>query len=211
MLDLAFEHALGAGDGRVVVGLDEAGRGPLAGPVVAAAVVLEPDRVDASLLERLDDSKKLRRKEREELFEILSAEAPFGIGTATVAEIDTLNILRATLAAMVQAVDALGLAPDHALVDGTHAPDLPCPSDCVVRGDSRSASIAAASIIAKVTRDRIMAALARHYPGYGWERNRGYATPEHRAALGRFGVTPHHRRSFAPVFEVLNQLGPAFD
>ncbi len=102
-------------------------------------------------------------------------------------------------------------APDHALVDGTHAPDLPCPSDCVVRGDSRSASIAAASIIAKVTRDRIMAALARHYPGYGWERNRGYATPEHRAALGRFGVTPHHRRSFAPVFEVLNQLGPAFD
>ena len=125
------------------------------------------------------------------------------VGAASVAEIDRLNILEATLVAMRRAVDDLGVVPAHALVDGNRAPELSCPATTVVGGDARSLSIAAASIVAKVTRDRIMARLARRYPGFGWERNAGYGTPEHRAALARLGVTPHHRRSFAPIARVL--------
>ncbi len=181
-----------------VAGIDEAGRGPWAGPVVAAAVIL-----GAAVPAGVTDSKRLSRERREVLFAALRASACIGVGVASVAEIDRLNILAATLVAMRRAVDDLDVAPAHALVDGNRAPELACPATAVVGGDGRSLSIAAASIVAKVTRDRIMARLARRYPGFGWERNAGYGTPEHRAALMRLGVTPHHRRSFAPVARLL--------
>lgn len=217
MPDFSLETGLGAADprsgGRLVVGIDEAGRGPWAGPVVAAAVWLDPGRCPAALLDGLDDSKALSPRVRERLFEALLERArdgavAFGIGEAQVAEIDTVNILRASLAAMSRAAAALehaaGRAADAALIDGNQAPRLACPAMTVVKGDSRSLSIAAASIVAKVTRDRRMAELAREHPGYGWERNRGYGTAEHRAALRRLGVTAEHRRSFRPVREALN-------
>ena len=182
-----------------VAGVDEAGRGPWAGPVVSAAVILgahaPPDGID--------DSKALGRARREALFEALAKTACIGVGAASVDEIDRLNILAATMLAMCRAVDALGVAPAQVLVDGNRLPELPYPAIAVVGGDRRSLSIAAASIVAKVTRDRIMAALARGHPGFGWERNAGYGTPQHRAALTRFGVTPHHRKSFAPVARLL--------
>ncbi len=195
MTDLALERARRG----PVAGIDEAGRGPWAGPVVAAAVVLDAGSVPVGVT----DSKRLSRARREALFAALRASARIGVGAASVAEIDRLNILAATLIAMRRAVDDLGVLPAHALVDGNRAPELSCPATAVVGGDARSLSIAAASIVAKVTRDRIMARLARRYPGFGWERNAGYGTPEHRAALVRFGVTPHHRRSFAPVARLL--------
>ncbi len=195
MPDLALE---GAREGPVA-GVDEAGRGPWAGPVVAAAVVLDAACVPAGVT----DSKQLSRARREALFAALRASARIGVGAASVAEIDRLNILAATLVAMRRAVDDLGVAQAHVLIDGNRAPQLACPATAVVGGDRRSLSIAAASIVAKVTRDRIMARLARRYPGFGWERNAGYGTPEHRSALNRLGVTPHHRRSFAPVARLL--------
>ncbi len=208
MPDFSLETRLGAEHGRVVVGIDEAGRGPWAGPVVAAAAWLDRGALDPWLLERLDDSKRLSRAAREQLFRRLVAAAPsaarIGLGEASVAEIDALNILQASLLAMARAVAGLGLVPDAALVDGNRAPDLPCPVETVVKGDARSLSVAAASIAAKVTRDRHMAALAIKHPGYGWERNQGYGTAEHRAALSRLGVTPEHRRSFRPVRETLD-------
>ena len=195
MTDLALERARRG----PVAGIDEAGRGPWAGPVVAAAVVLDAGSVPVGVT----DSKRLSRGRREALFAALRASARIGVGAASVAEIDRLNILEATLIAMRRAVDDLGVPPAHALVDGNRAPELSCPATAVVGGDARSLSIAAASIVAKVTRDRIMARLARRYPGFGWERNAGYGTPEHRAALARLGVTPHHRRSFAPIARLL--------
>jgi ribonuclease HII len=208
MPDLSLETRLGAEHGRVVVGIDEAGRGPWAGPVVAAAAWLDRAALEPSLLAGLDDSKRLAPAARERLYRRLVAAAPggarIGLGEASVAEIDRLNILQATLLAMARAVAGLGLAPDAALVDGNRAPDLPCPVETVVKGDARSLSVAAASIVAKVTRDRHMADLALKHPGYGWERNQGYGTAEHRAALTRLGVTPEHRRSFRPVRETLN-------
>lgn len=182
-----------------VAGIDEAGRGPWAGPVVAAAAILDPDRLPAALGARLDDSKKLKRPVREELFTALEDCAEIGVGTADIAEIDRLNILQATMLAMQRAVASLSHPPEYALVDGNRAPKLPVPARTVVKGDSRCMSIAAASIVAKVTRDRIMETLAQEHPGYGWERNAGYGTAEHQAALERLGVTPHHRRSFAPI------------
>ncbi|MEE8546173.1 MAG: ribonuclease HII [Alphaproteobacteria bacterium] len=181
-------------------GIDEAGRGPWAGPVVAAAVVLDP----AAIPEGIDDSKKLSPARRRALFEALGLSARIGLGAASVAEIDRLNILGATMLAMARALARLGLVPALALVDGNRAPELPCPALTVVGGDSRSLSIAAASIVAKVTRDRLMARLAAAHPGFGWERNAGYGTPEHRAALDRLGITPHHRTSFAPIRKILN-------
>lgn len=209
--DFSLETRLGAARGRVVVGIDEAGRGPWAGPVVAAAVWLEPRALPAALLGRLDDSKRLSRKARESIFRDLMESGPksarASLGEASVAEIDALNILRASLLAMARAVEGLGLVPAAALVDGNKAPELPCPVETVVKGDGRSLSIAAASIVAKVTRDRRMAALARRHPGYGWERNQGYGTAEHRAALARLGVTAEHRRSFRPVREALSLTG----
>jgi len=167
--------------------------------VVAAAAILDPATLPRSLLERLDDSKKLNRKIRETLFGELHGQAAIGVGMADIGEIDTINILQATLLAMRRALDNLPIQPDFALVDGNRAPDLPCPCQTVVKGDSRSLSIAAASIVAKVTRDRLMRRLAEEFPGYGWERNAGYGTAEHKAALARLGITPHHRRSFAPI------------
>ena len=189
--------------GGIVCGIDEAGRGPLAGPVVAAAVILDRARLPRKLARAIDDSKLLSRPVREALFAEIRNCARIGIGAASAAEIDRINILRASLVAMARAVASLGLMPDLALVDGNVPPSLPCPVRNVVGGDGLSLSIAAASIVAKVTRDLAMARLARRYPGFGWERNAGYPTEEHRAALGRLGVTPHHRRSFAPVSNIL--------
>jgi ribonuclease HII len=182
-----------------VAGIDEAGRGPWAGPVVAAAAILDRDRLPDSLSARLDDSKKLKRPVREALFAQMVGCADIGVGIAEVGEIDRLNILQATLLAMQRAVAALGQAPEAALVDGNVAPKLAMPVRTIVKGDSLCFSIAAASIAAKVTRDRIMERLAAEHPGYGWERNAGYGTAEHRVALKRLGITQHHRRSFAPI------------
>jgi ribonuclease HII len=188
----------------VVCGIDEAGRGPLAGPVVAAAVVIDRRRFRGELRRALDDSKVLSRELRESCYDALLAFArigavSIGVGAAGRPEIDRINILRASLAAMARSVAALRLRPDIALVDGNVAPQLPCPVKTIVKGDALSFSIAAASVVAKVTRDRIMHRLATRYPGYGWERNVGYATAEHGEAIQRLGVTPHHRRSFEPV------------
>jgi len=185
-----------------IAGLDEAGRGPLAGPVVAAAViVLEHKAMPQRLQRRIDDSKKLPREEREEIFIKLHEcqTVVIGVGQCSVEEIDTINILRASLLAMRRALEALPVQPLVALVDGNQKPDLPCAVHTVVKGDAKSLSIAAASIIAKVTRDRLMCALADLHPEFGWHHNAGYATAEHRAALHRHGPTPHHRRSFMPM------------
>ena len=179
-----------------VAGIDVAGRGPLAGPVVAAAVILDRKAIPKGL----NDSKLLSEEAREELYPlIVQAALAVGVGEASVDEIDLVNIRQATHMAMARAVRALSLAPDFALVDGNDAPALPCPCDTIVEGDARSVSIAAASIIAKVTRDRMMAALHEQHPGYGWRTNKGYGTEEHLAALARMGPCAHHRRSFAPV------------
>ena len=200
MPDFSLERAAGG----CVAGIDEAGRGPLAGPVIAAAVILDPATLPAMLLDGIDDSKVLTKCRREELFAALRRYADIGIGGASAAEIDRINILAATLRAMGRAVDALGIVPDLALIDGNRTPELACPATAVVRGDQASLSIAAASIVAKVTRDRIMAALARRHPGFGWERNAGYGTAEHKQALTRLGVTPHHRKTFAPINKILS-------
>jgi len=185
----------------LVCGVDEAGRGPLAGPVVAAAVILDRRRLPRALRHGLDDSKKLSPEEREEYAELLEhcGAARIGVGAASVLEIDRRNILQATLAAMCRAVAALPDAPAMALVDGNVPPPLPCPVRTVIGGDGLSLSIAAASVIAKVTRDRLMRRLAARYGGYGWETNVGYGTPAHQEALKQLGLTPHHRRSFGPV------------
>ena len=188
----------------IVCGIDEVGRGPLAGPVVAAAVILDQKRFPRSLRERLDDSKVLTIDEREACWKALGrcverGAAHIAVGAASVREIDTINILRAALLAMARAVAALRVSPEIALVDGNMPPPLGCAVKTVIGGDGLSFSIAAASVVAKVTRDRLMRALAPRYPGYGWETNVGYATREHGEAIARLGPTPHHRRSFAPV------------
>jgi ribonuclease HII len=182
----------------MVCGVDEAGRGPLAGPVVAAAVIL-PARLGRALSSAIDDSKKLAPPIREALSIEIAAIAHVGIGIASVAEIDAINILRASLLAMRRAVAALPHTPVLALVDGNQKPPLDIPVELVIGGDGIELSIAAASIVAKVHRDGIMRALHTHHPHYGWDGNAGYATPAHRAALRLHGVTPHHRQSFAPV------------
>jgi ribonuclease HII len=183
-----------------IAGVDEAGRGPLAGPVVAAAVVLDPARVPAGLA----DGKALGASARGRLAAAIEATAAVGFGLADVAEIEALNIAGAAHLAMVRALAALPLRPDLALIDGNRLPrGLPCAARAIVRGDASVAAIAAASIVAKVRRDAIMVALAQQFPGYGWERNMGYPVPAHRAALARLGPTPHHRRRFAPVHKML--------
>ncbi|MBS0124733.1 ribonuclease HII [Thetidibacter halocola] len=188
--------------GQRVAGVDEVGRGPLAGPVVAAAVILDP----ACWPEGLADSKTLSAKRREALTEIIRAQAQVGIGEASVEEIDRLNILQATYLAMRRAIAALPVAPHYLLIDGNRLPPgLPCPATTVVRGDSQSPSIAAASIVAKTWRDLGMKMIAQHFPGYGWETNAGYPTKCHKNALRNLGVTPHHRRSFKPVHDILWQ------
>ena len=183
----------------IVCGIDEAGRGPLAGPVVAAAVILDPKTLPRRLKRELDDSKKLAAEAREEYAIMIRACARIGVGAASTHEIDRVNILQATFLAMRRAVMRLGIIPDIALVDGDRAPPLPCAIRTVIGGDGLSLSIAAASVIAKVTRDRLMHRLALRYGGYGWSTNVGYATAEHRAAILALGPTRHHRMSFAPL------------
>ncbi|MBC8158436.1 MAG: ribonuclease HII [Alphaproteobacteria bacterium] len=188
-----------------IAGIDETGRGPGAGPGGAAAVLLDRATMTDELLVGLNDSKKLSAKKRETLFAALPECARIGVGLASVDEIDDTNILAATMTAMARALDDLGASPDLALIDGNRVPKLACPARCEVKGDGRSLSIAAASIIAKVTRDRIMAELSIECPGYGWERNAGYGTKAHREGLERLGVTPHHRKSFAPIHKILSR------
>ncbi|MBL4906487.1 MAG: ribonuclease HII [Sneathiella sp.] len=183
----------------IVVGLDEVGRGPFAGPVVAAAVILDP----ANIPEGIQDSKKLSKIKRENLFDQILATSMVGIGEASPSEIDEFNILQATFLAMRRAFETLDKSPDVALVDGNRDPKLGIPTRLIVKGDSISLSIAAASIVAKVTRDRKMCALAKQFPHYGWEKNSGYGTLEHRKGLSLFGITPQHRRSFAPIRKIL--------
>ncbi|MBB6249589.1 ribonuclease HII [Nitrospirillum iridis] len=198
----------GHGHDSLVCGVDEAGRGPLAGPVVAAAVILPVCQEPPPWCGGINDSKKLTPAAREALFDAIRAHARVGVGISDVEEIDTVNILQATFLAMSRAVAALtadgGPAPATALVDGNQRPaGLSCRITTLVSGDALSLSIAAASIIAKVTRDRLMADLALSHPGYGWERNAGYGTAEHRDAIKMLGVTPVHRRTFAPISEQL--------
>ena len=199
--DLSLEDAAG---GRVA-GVDEAGRGPWAGPVVAAAVVFGAGGPPEALRAAITDSKLLKAESRAALQPAILACADAAVGIASVAEIDAMNILQASLLAMRRAVVRLSRPPDLALVDGNRAPLLPCAARTVVGGDRASLSIAAASIVAKVARDRLMARLALEHPGYGWERNAGYGTAEHQAGLARLGVTTHHRRSFRPVRERLER------
>jgi ribonuclease HII len=183
-----------------LAGVDEAGRGPLAGPVVAAAVILDRKRIPKGL----NDSKQMQPDAREDAYgRIFDLAIAVGVGEASVDEIDLVNIRQATHLAMARAVRALPVAAQFALVDGNDAPALPCPCETLIEGDGRSVSIAAASIIAKVTRDRMMRALHEEFPGYGWHNNKGYSTGEHLSALVRLGPTPHHRRSFAPVHNIL--------
>lgn len=191
-----------------VAGVDEAGRGPLAGPVVAAAVVFAAG-VPPWIRPLLNDSKKLTAAARQTAFDALRAEGRIevGIAAASVEEIARLNILRASLLAMRRAVLRLPRLPDLALVDGNQAPDLPCPLECCVGGDASSLSIAAASIVAKVVRDRAMARLAARYPAYGWGANAGYGTAAHRAALRRVGPCRHHRAAFGTVRMLRDQGG----
>jgi ribonuclease HII len=200
--DFSFEDtARGRGHLRIA-GVDEVGRGPLAGPVVAAAVVLDPAHLPAGL----NDSKKLTLDRREALFSQIMDSADVSIAQASVAEIDSHNILRASHLAMLRAIAGLATPPDHVLIDGNMVPrGLTLSSETIVKGDARSLSIAAASIVAKVWRDRHMVDLAQQFPGYGWEANAGYPTPAHKLALVTLGVTPHHRRSFKPVHNILYQ------
>ncbi len=189
-------------DSPLIAGVDEVGRGPLAGPVVAAAVILDPDNP----IEGLNDSKKLTEKRREKLFdEIQNKSLAFAIGRAEVEEIDAINILQASLLAMRRAVEQLQPSPVFALIDGNKCPALPCPSEAIVKGDSRVAAISAASILAKVTRDREMVALDACYPGYGLASHKGYPSKVHMQALEQLGVTEIHRRSYAPVKRLLTE------
>jgi len=184
-----------------VAGVDEVGRGPLAGPVVTAAVILDPEKPISGLA----DSKVLGEKKREALFDEIQAKAKsWAIGRAEVEEIDKINILQATMLAMQRAVAGLTLQPGHVLVDGNRCPDLPCTAEAIVKGDGKIPAISAASIIAKVTRDREMVLLDAEYPGYGLAGHKGYPTKMHMAALQELGVTPIHRRSFAPVRRALD-------
>ncbi|WP_126975158.1 ribonuclease HII [Frigidibacter oleivorans] len=200
--DFTHEEAALARGMICVAGVDEVGRGPLCGPVTAAAVVLVPGRIPPGLR----DSKALTAAARERLAAEIEAVAHCAVAHASVDEIDSLNILRASHLAMCRAIAALPVAADHVLIDGNMIPrDLGCGAQAVVRGDAICLSIAAASIIAKVARDRIMVGLAQQHPGYGWDRNAGYATREHLDALLNLGPTPHHRRSFRPVHNILYQ------
>ncbi|WP_106746150.1 ribonuclease HII [Yoonia maritima] len=200
--DYTFEQAALDRGFTYIAGVDEVGRGPLAGPVVAAAVVLDANNIP----DGLNDSKKLTAKKRDALYDAIMEQADVSLAQATVAEIDEHNILRASHIAMVRAIAGLKQPTDYALIDGNMVPrGLTISTKTVVKGDGRSLSIAAASIVAKVWRDRHMVDLAQQYPGYGWEKNAGYPTAAHKSGLENLGVTPHHRRSFKPVHNILYQ------
>lgn len=191
-----------------VAGVDEVGRGPLAGPVVAAAVVLDPDATP----DGLNDSKQLSAPRREALYDLLMAQAQVGVGTASVEEIEQHNILQASHIAMRRAIADLPSPPDHVLIDGRDVPrGLNLSAQSVIKGDTKSLSIAAASIIAKVWRDRVMVTLSQQHPHYGWETNAGYPTPAHKAGLKSHGVSPHHRRTFKPIHNILWQAKSSTD
>ena len=200
--DYSFETTAASAGARIIAGVDEVGRGPMAGPVTAAAVVLDPARIP----EGLADSKVLTAERRAALDIVIREAAEVSIGHASVEEIDEINILRASHLAMVRAVEGLPRPPCHLLIDGNM---IPAPfagrATAVVKGDARCVSIAAASIVAKICRDALMVELAQQYPGYGWESNSGYVTRMHKTALENLGATPHHRRSFAPVRNILYQ------
>lgn len=200
--DFTFEHAARSRGFLRIAGVDEAGRGPLAGPVTAAAVVLDPDRIPYGL----NDSKKLSASARAVLYAELIEVAQVSVGHATVEEIDSMNILRASHLAMLRALGGLADSPDYVLIDGNLIPrGITYSCEAVIKGDALSLSIAAASIVAKTCRDRVMVDLAQQHPGYGWERNAGYPTESHKIAMRNLGVTPHHRRSFKPVHNILYQ------
>jgi ribonuclease HII len=206
MPSFRFELRCEAQGGVRVAGIDEAGRGPLAGPVVAAVAVIDRTAAKRKLLKLIDDSKKLAVENREEAYEAMVASGlvQFAVAEATVEEIDRINILQATFLAMRRALEALAHQPDVVLIDGNQLPPrLGCKAETIVGGDAHSYSIAAASIFAKVTRDRYMARLAETFPGYGWETNRGYGSSQHLEALKQLGPTPHHRMSFAPLNRLL--------
>ncbi|HLB82716.1 MAG TPA: ribonuclease HII [Gemmatimonadales bacterium] len=197
---LEREIAFWRAGGELVAGVDEAGRGPLAGPVVAAAVVLPPH---CKIIRGLRDSKLLPPPRRLRLAGVVRARAlAVGVGAASVREIDRLNIRRATILAMQRALARLGVAPAHVLVDGLPLPELGCAHEAIIDGDAHCHSIAAASVIAKTVRDRLMDLLGRHHPSYAWASNKGYGTPEHLAALALHGFTAHHRKSFSPVLQL---------
>ena len=197
--DDSHERACRAAGALRVAGVDEVGRGPLAGPVTAAAVVLDPARIPPGI----NDSKRLSPARRAALLLLIEASADVSVAHASVEEIERLDIHAASHLAMRRALAGLRVPPCHALIDGPFVPaGLCCPATALVRGDSRAVSIAAASIVAKVVRDRLMVGLAQQHPGYGWERNAGYATKEHRLALARLGLSPAHRRTFAPVHKM---------
>jgi ribonuclease HII len=198
VLDLAVERRWFARGSRHVAGVDEAGRGPLAGPVVAAAVVIGPD---APLLEGINDSKLLTHRRRETLAAAIRASYPCAVAAASAREIDRLNIRRATALAMRRALARLPARADAVLVDGLPVPELGTAHEAIVDGDASCYAIACASILAKTVRDRLMTLLGARHPAYGWERNAGYGTEEHRRAIKTAGVTPHHRRSFTPVLQ----------
>jgi ribonuclease HII len=183
-----------------IIGVDEVGRGPLAGPVISAAIILNKEKIP----EGINDSKKLSKKKREFINEELISQHSFAIGIASVEEIDKINILQASLLAMKRAVLNLNIKPQTILVDGNKLPDLEYNMYPIIKGDSKSISIAAASIIAKVYRDKLMQDLSLQYPGYYWEKNSGYGTKQHLLALDNLGVTPIHRKSFAPIYNMLN-------
>ncbi|MGE0109084.1 MAG: ribonuclease HII [Bdellovibrionales bacterium] len=203
MPDYSFENEHGRREGRIICGVDEVGRGPLAGPVVSAAVILPPEGLPPEIEGLIADSKKLTPKKREALYPLLIKHCCYAIGECSVEEIDKLNILHASLLSMNRAITALAESAEHALIDGNKLPkDLPCSATPIVKGDDKSLSIAAASIIAKVTRDRFMAELAKTHPAYGWEKNAGYGTKIHMEGIEKFGITKWHRRSFAPVAKI---------
>ncbi|NNK16505.1 MAG: ribonuclease HII [Sulfitobacter sp.] len=198
--DFSFEEAARARGYKRIAGVDEVGRGPLAGPVTAAAVVLDPARIP----EGLNDSKQLSKKKRQALYDQLIEVADVSIAHASVEEIDALNILRASHLAMMRALRGLKTPPDYALIDGRMLPrDMNLPAEGIIKGDTLSQSISAASIMAKICRDCVMLSLAQQHPGYGWETNMGYGSKSHMEALRNLGPTPHHRRSFKPVHNML--------
>lgn len=200
--DFSFEQAAMTRGYSRIAGVDEVGRGPLAGPVTAAAVILDPERIPPGL----NDSKKLTAKRREVLYEQILDMAEVSIAHASVEEIDDINILRASHLAMERAVAGLSTPPDHVLIDGNQVPrSLTVSNETIVKGDARSLSISAASIVAKICRDHVMVDLAQQHPGYGWEKNAGYGTKAHMEGLRNLGVTPHHRRSFKPIHNMLYQ------
>tara|TARA_B100000925_G_scaffold99964_1_gene73187 strand:+ start:1599 stop:2222 length:624 start_codon:yes stop_codon:yes gene_type:complete len=205
--DFSLEESLGLPSSAVIIGVDEVGRGPLAGPVTAAAVFVDRQKITLDLSTKIDDSKKIPQKKRATISKQIESMAIIGMGWASSGEIDQLNILEATMIAMQRAVLSLRkqiiLDPDYILIDGNKVPSFDFPSKAIVRGDEKSLSIAAASIVAKSKRDAFMTSLSKLYPCYGWEKNAGYGTREHLVAIERNGITAHHRRSFKPIANYL--------